>query len=232
MRIEEAKMIDGSGAFIDDESAIRNPPIRNGETLMDIPPFVSEWLNLLVRWAHVFAGILWIGTTYFFTWLDGSFTDAERAGGDGKRQVWMVHSGGFYVVDKTKEPDLDQHLHWFRWEALLTWLSGFVLLVLVYYLGGALVDPDVLDIGTGTAVALSLGIILVARVRLRRAAAHAARQQRPRLRRSSPSPSSSASPTASRTSSAVAPPTSTSAPSSAPSWSSTSGCTSSPPSAR
>src|SRR5918994_6146295 len=128
---------------------------------MDIPPFVSEWLNLLVRWAHVFAGILWIGTTYFFTWLDGRFTDAEGAAGDGKRQVWMVHSGGFYVVDKTKELDLDQHLHWFRFEALLTWASGFVLLVLVYYLGGALVDPDVLDIGTGTAVLLSLGIIFV-----------------------------------------------------------------------
>ena len=130
---------------------------------MDIPPFVSEWLNLLVRWAHVFAGILWIGTTYFFTWLDGRFTDAEGAGASGgKRQVWMVHSGGFYVVDKTKELDLDQHLHWFRFEALLTWATGFVLLVLVYYLGGALVDPDVLDIGLGTAVALSLGIILAA----------------------------------------------------------------------
>ena len=128
---------------------------------MDIPPYVSEWLNLLVRWAHVFAGILWIGTTYFFTWLDGRFTEAEHAGADGKRQVWMVHSGGFYVVDKTKALDLDQHLHWFRFEALLTWASGFVLLVLVYYLGGALVDPDVLDIGLGTAVALSLGIIFV-----------------------------------------------------------------------
>lgn len=131
---------------------------------MDIPPYVSEWLNLLVRWSHVFAGILWIGTTYFFTWLDGRFTDAERDGAapGGKRQVWMVHSGGFYVVEKRKGLELDQHLHWFRFEALLTWLSGFVLLVLVYYLGGALVDPDVLDIGTGTAVALSLGIILAA----------------------------------------------------------------------
>lgn len=126
---------------------------------MDIPPYVSEWLNLLVRWAHVFAGILWIGTTYFFTWLDGRFT--EREGEGGKRQVWMVHSGGFYVVDKTKELDLDQHLHWFRFEALLTWLSGFVLLVLVYYLGGLMVDTDVLDISNGTAVLLGLGVILV-----------------------------------------------------------------------
>ncbi len=126
---------------------------------MDIPPYVSEWLNLLVRWAHVFAGILWIGTTYFFTWLDGRFTDAEGAGG--KRQVWMVHSGGFYVVDKTKTLDLDQHLHWFRFEALLTWASGFVLLVLVYYFGGLMVDTDVLDISNRTAVLLGLGVILV-----------------------------------------------------------------------
>lgn len=129
---------------------------------MDIPPFVSEWLNLLVRWAHVFAGILWIGTTYFFTWLDGRFTEAEHGGAGGKRQVWMVHSGGFYVVEKRKELELEQHLHWFRYEALLTWLTGFVLLVVVYYLGGALVDPDVLDIGVWTGAGIGLGVILVA----------------------------------------------------------------------
>jgi uncharacterized membrane protein len=133
---------------------------------MDIPPLVSEWLNLLVRWAHVFAAIMWVGSTYYFTWLDGRFTEAERAGdaGGDKRQVWMVHSGGFYVVEKTKELDLRQHLHWFRFEALLTWLTGFVLLVLVYYLGGALVDPDVWDLSAGQAAALGLGVILAAGV--------------------------------------------------------------------
>ena len=88
-------------------------------------PTVSEWLNLIVRWAHVFAGILWIGTTYFFTWLDGRFTEAERAGAKGRaRNVWMVHSGGFYVVEKRKDLELDQHLHWFRYEALLTWAEA------------------------------------------------------------------------------------------------------------
>ena len=73
----------------------------------------------------------------------------------------MVHSGGFYVVERRKVPDLvSRTLHWFRWEAAMTWLSGFALLVLVYYLGGgALVDPDVRDISVGAAVALGIGII-------------------------------------------------------------------------
>lgn len=107
----------------------------------------SEWLNLVVRWAHVFLGILWIGQTYFFTWLDGRLGEAEHAAGEGERgQIWMVHSGGFYIVEKQKGVQLlPQTLHWFRWEAALTWLSGFFLLVIVYYLGGALVDPDVRD---------------------------------------------------------------------------------------
>lgn len=123
----------------------------------------SEWLNLVVRWAHVFVGILWIGQTYFFTWLDGRLGEAEAAAGEGERgQIWMVHSGGFYIVEKQKGVELlPQTLHWFRWEAALTWLSGFFLLVVVYYLGGALVDRDVLDISPGTATALMLGLFLV-----------------------------------------------------------------------
>ncbi|MCA1594086.1 MAG: urate hydroxylase PuuD [Acidobacteria bacterium] len=108
---------------------------------MKIPPNISEWLNLLARWIHVFAGILWVGTTYFFTWLDGRFHDAPHgAGDDGK--VWMVHSGGFYVVEKRTGLELERVLHWFRWEAAITWLSGFFLLVLLYYMGGGLLDPD------------------------------------------------------------------------------------------
>src|SRR5918911_5592939 len=112
---------------------------------MRLPPDVSEWLNLCARWFHVFAGILWIGTTYYFTWLDARLSEAEAAVLADKPQVWMVHSGGFYVVEKQKRPGRHE-LHWFRWEAALTWLSGAVLLVLVYYMGGALIDPDVRDI--------------------------------------------------------------------------------------
>src|SRR2546426_12788697 len=68
----------------------------------------NEWLNLAVRWFHVFAGILWIGQTYFFTWLDGQLSAEEQAGAKENpgAQVWMVHSGGFYVVEKQRVPEL------------------------------------------------------------------------------------------------------------------------------
>jgi uncharacterized membrane protein len=122
----------------------------------------SEWANLILRWVHVFAGILWVGTTYYFTWLDGRFAEMEKAqpeGGEAAR-VWMVHSGGFYVVEKQNTPALlPGKLHWFRYEALLTFLSGWMLLVIVYYMGGALVDPDVARITTWQGVAIGIGAI-------------------------------------------------------------------------
>ena len=130
---------------------------------MILDPTLSEWLNLLLRWTHVFAGIMWVGTTYYFTWLDARLTEEEKAALNtgNTAQVWMVHSGGFYVVERRKTPDLvSRTLHWFRWEAGTTWLSGFALLVLVYYLGGgALIDPDVRPLSLGVAVALGIGVI-------------------------------------------------------------------------
>jgi len=97
---------------------------------------VSEWLNLLTRWVHVFSAILWVGSTYYFTWLDGQM----RRGGD--RPVWMVHSGGFYTVVKQKTLGVPpSEVHWFRHEALATFISGFILLTLVYYHGGLMIDP-------------------------------------------------------------------------------------------
>jgi uncharacterized membrane protein len=131
--------------------------------MINLDPTLNEWLNLLFRWIHVFAGIMWVGTTYYFTWLDARLTEEEKAVAStgASAQIWMVHSGGFYIVEKRKVPDLSSRtLHWFRWEAGITWLSGFALLVLLFYLGGgALVDPDVYDIGVGSAVALGLGVI-------------------------------------------------------------------------
>src|SRR5712691_5168948 len=104
---------------------------------------LSEWLNLAFRWIHVFAGIMWVGQTYFFTWLDGRFTEMAASGKNPDEHVWMVHSGGFYLVGKQKKPRLvPSTLHWFRWEAAITWLSGMSLLVLVYYLGGLMVDEN------------------------------------------------------------------------------------------
>ena len=131
---------------------------------MNINPIISEWLNFIARWVHVFAGIMWVGTTYYFTWLDARLTEEEKAIANtgGSAQIWMVHSGGFYVVEKRKVPDeLSRKLHWFRWEAGTTWLSGFALLVIVYYLGGgALIDRDVADISLGMAVAVGLAVLI------------------------------------------------------------------------
>ena len=131
---------------------------------MILDPTLSEWLNLIFRWVHVFAGIMWVGTTYYFTWLDARLTEEEKAALNTgvTPQVWMVHSGGFYVVERKKVPDLvSRTLHWFRWEAFTTWISGFALLVLIYYLGGgALIDPDVSELSIGVAVALGIGVIL------------------------------------------------------------------------
>ena len=125
---------------------------------------IREWLNLAVRWFHVFAGIMWVGQTYYFTWLDGQFTRMEKkaTGQSGAPQVWMVHSGGFYTVEKRKNLVVSADLvRWFRWEALMTWLGGIVLLVLVYYLGSGLIDPDVADISKTAAIAIGLGAIVL-----------------------------------------------------------------------
>ena len=131
---------------------------------MNINPTVSEWLNLITRWVHVFAGIMWVGTTYYFTWLDARLGEEEKAmrATGTPAQLWMVHSGGFYVVEKRKKPDeLSRKLHWFRWEAGTTWLSGMALLVIVYYLGGgALVDRDVSEINVGAAVGVGVGALV------------------------------------------------------------------------
>lgn len=102
---------------------------------------INEWLNLVFRWTHVVAAILWVGSTFYFTWLDGQMRRLE-ARGDHAGAVWMVHSGGFYSVVKQKTLGVaPAEIHWFRWEAMVTWWSGFSLLTIVYYHGGLMVDP-------------------------------------------------------------------------------------------
>jgi uncharacterized membrane protein len=119
-----------------------------------LPYIVSEWINLGVRWLHVFAGIMWIGQTYFFTWLDRTLHQEGN--------VWMVHSGGFYIVDKQATPQiLPKTLHWFKWEAMLTWLSGIALFTVVYYFGGIMSDESSMLHGRN-AVFASIAILVVA----------------------------------------------------------------------
>jgi uncharacterized membrane protein len=123
-------------------------------------PEFANWLDALLRWFHVFAGIMWVGTTYYFTWLDGRFTALEKSAEKGE-PVWMVHSGGFYRVEKQKMPQpLPVDLHWFRWEAALTWLSGICLFILVYYMGGLMISVEDSRISNQAAIALSVGMLI------------------------------------------------------------------------
>ncbi len=124
---------------------------------------LGDWANLLLRWTHFVAGIAWIGSSFYFIWLDRALTaPAEpRPGVEG--DLWMVHSGGFYQTEKRRPGpgEMPAVLHWFKWEALLTWISGIALLVLVYYLSGAyLLDPAVSGIGRSTATALGIGLLV------------------------------------------------------------------------
>ena len=124
---------------------------------------IREWLNLSLRWIHVFAGIMWVGQTYYFTWLDAQFSRLEKEeSGATPPSVWMVHSGGFYTVEKKSSLGVSaSQVRWFRWEALMTWIAGMLLLVLVYYVGAGLIDPDVADISKSAGMAIGVGALLL-----------------------------------------------------------------------
>jgi uncharacterized membrane protein len=116
-----------------------------------------DWVELLVRWTHVVAGIAWIGSSFYFIALDASLAPGADADPRVKGEAWQVHGGGFYQMRKfLVAPDfMPRHLTWFMWEAYATWIFGFLLLVLVYYLhpGVYLIDPQVLPLGVSDAVA-------------------------------------------------------------------------------
>ena len=96
----------------------------------------TDWLHLIVRWVHIIVGVAWIGTSFYFNWLDSRLVRDDPLHKDIDGYLWSVHSGGFYRIEKLKGPPekLPKVLHWFKWEAYTTWISGFALMVIVYYL--------------------------------------------------------------------------------------------------
>jgi uncharacterized membrane protein len=127
--------------------------------------FVVDWLNLLVRWAHLIVGIGWIGTSFYFIALDLSLRKRERMHEGVAGTAWEVHGGGFYHVEKfvIAPKDLPPDLLWYKWEAYLTWVTGFALLILQYYwnANAYLIDRSVLPLLPVQAIVLSVGGLIV-----------------------------------------------------------------------
>jgi uncharacterized membrane protein len=132
--------------------------------------YLLDWANLLVRWLHLIAGVAWIGASFYFVMLDNSLSAPQRAE-DTKRgvsgELWAVHGGGFYVSQKfltgPKGEPLSESLHWSKWEAYTTWLSGMALLAIVYWFGANtfLIDRSVMALTPATAIAASIVTIVV-----------------------------------------------------------------------
>jgi uncharacterized membrane protein len=128
-------------------------------------PAVREILDLVFRWIHVIAGIMWIGNSLLWNWIDRNLAPSKTGKEAVQGEIWLLHSGAFYYMEKGLAGwDQDRPLHWFKWQAYTTWLTGAALLVVVYYAGGGalLVDPAVRDLAPGTAVAIAAGTLVAA----------------------------------------------------------------------
>ncbi|AOY91269.1 hypothetical protein BKK79_05105 [Cupriavidus sp. USMAA2-4] len=130
--------------------------------------YILDWANLLLRWLHVITAIAWIGSSFYFVWLDNSLTkptagDLKDKGVDG--ELWAVHGGGFYNPQKylLAPKQLPENLHWFYWESYSTWMSGFALLVVLYLFNAStfLIDKNVFDMSPGAAVGFAVSYLLI-----------------------------------------------------------------------
>jgi len=130
--------------------------------------YLLDWANLLLRWVHVITAIAWVGSSFYFVFLDSSLTppvdeDLKKQGVSG--ELWAVHGGGFYhpVKFAVRPPQLPAHLHWFYWESYSTWLSGFALFTVSYLwnAGTYLVDKSLMNWSPGAAAAVALSFFVV-----------------------------------------------------------------------
>ncbi|NND51932.1 MAG: urate hydroxylase PuuD [Flavobacteriaceae bacterium] len=124
-----------------------------------------EWLNLAVRWMHITFGIAWIGASFYFVFLENALNRTKDVRDELAGNLWAVHGGGFYYLEKYKlaPKKIPKDLHWFKYEAYFTWLSGFCLLMIVYYFNASsiLIDPEVLDIKASTAITISVSSLII-----------------------------------------------------------------------
>lgn len=130
--------------------------------------YVFDVLNLLVRWVHMIAGIAWIGASFYFVMLDNSLRPSKKqsdkdAGVFG--ELWAVHGGGFYHSQKyltgPKNEPLPTDLHWSKWEAYTTWITGFFLMAIIYWYGAEvyLINPQIMELSQGAAIAISIAFL-------------------------------------------------------------------------
>lgn len=127
-------------------------------------PHLADWLHLGLRWLHVIAGVVWIGTSFYFVWLNNHVRRSDDQLPGSEAELWAVHGGGFYRVLKYEKPEeLPETLHWFKWEAYTTWLSGFSLLVLIFYLDADvfLIDPAKADLTPLVAGLIGIGVLVI-----------------------------------------------------------------------
>jgi uncharacterized membrane protein len=134
--------------------------------VLAVDPYLVDWLDLVFRWFHVAAAIVWIGTSFYFVALDNHLTEpAEERDGVGG-ETWEIHGGGFYRVEKYRVAParLPEPLHWFKWEAYWTWISGFTLFTVLYYLQPrtTLIDPSVSSLAPWQAIVISIGGLALA----------------------------------------------------------------------
>ncbi|MGB5720214.1 MAG: urate hydroxylase PuuD [Woeseiaceae bacterium] len=129
--------------------------------------YIADWLNLLLRWLHLITGVAWIGASFYFVWLDNHLEAPKDSRDDEKGvggELWSVHGGGFYHAQKYRvaPAQLPERLHWFKWEAYSTWLSGMALLALVYWYGAEiyLIDPSIAELSSVWAVAIAITYIV------------------------------------------------------------------------
>ena len=130
--------------------------------------YILDWLNLLGRWVHMITGIAWIGASFYFIWLDNHLEPVKDPADDEKGvsgELWALHGGGIYHAQKYKmAPEkLPDHLHWFKWEAYTTWITGMFMMIIIYWYGAELylIDPSVAALSKPVAILIGIGTIVI-----------------------------------------------------------------------